>query len=41
MLILQWSNGERSTMSLEFDYEQDRLYVNGERMLRGANERCG
>lgn len=40
-LILQWDNGERSTMSLEYDYEQDRLYVNGERMLRGANERCG
>ena len=40
-LILQWGNGERSTWALEYDYEQDRLYVNGERMLRGANERCG
>jgi hypothetical protein len=40
-LILQWGNGEQSTWSLEYDYEQDRLYVNGERMLRGVNERCG
>lgn len=39
-LILAWANGERSTMRLEYDYEQDRLYVNGKRMLRGNNERC-
>ncbi len=39
-LILDWSGGGRSTWSLEYDYDQDRLYVNGSRMLRGANERC-
>jgi hypothetical protein len=40
-LVLDWSNGGRNTWSLEYDYDADRLYVNGERMLRGANERCG
>jgi GNAT superfamily N-acetyltransferase len=40
-LILEWGNGERSSMALEYDYEADRLYVDGERMLRGPNERCG
>ena len=39
-LQLQWSSGERSSMSLEYDYEQNRVFVNGERMLRGQNERC-
>lgn len=31
---------DRSSMSLEYDYEQNRVFVNGERMLRGENERC-
>jgi hypothetical protein len=39
-LLLEWSNGERSSMSLEYDYEQNRVFVNGDRMLRGENERC-
>lgn len=39
-LVLQWSNGERSTMALEYDYENNRVFVNGDRMLRGNNERC-
>ena len=39
-LLLHWANGERTSMSLEYDYERDRVYVNGERMLRGKNERC-
>jgi len=39
-LMLQWSNGQRSSMPLEYDYEQNRVFVNGERMLRGGNERC-
>jgi hypothetical protein len=39
-LVLQWGNGERSTLSLEYDYEANRLYVNGERMLGGPNEVC-
>ena len=39
-LLLAWSNGERSSMSLEYDYEQNRVFVNGQRMLRGENERC-
>ncbi len=38
--MLQWSNGEQSSMSLEYDYEQDRVFVSGDRMLRGNNERC-
>jgi len=40
-LNLQWSGGGQSSWALEYDYELDRLYVNGERMLRGDNERCG
>jgi hypothetical protein len=40
-LILQWGNGERSTMALSFDYGEDRLYVDGDRYLRANNERCG
>ncbi len=40
-LVLEWSGGGSNTWALEFDYDADRLYVNGERMLRGANERCG
>ena len=39
-LILAWSSGERSTLDLMYDYENDRLYVDGDRMLRGNNERC-
>jgi hypothetical protein len=39
-LVLDWSGGGRNSWALEYDDEQDRLYVNGERMLRGANERC-
>jgi hypothetical protein len=39
-LVLEWSNGERSTMDLEYDYEQNRTFMNGERWLRGDNERC-
>lgn len=39
-LILTWANGERSSLELSYDYDQDRLYLNGDRMLRGANERC-
>ena len=40
MLLLEWADGDRSSWPLEYDYEQSRLYVNGERMLRGDNERC-
>jgi len=40
-LLLEWSGGDRSSMALEYDYEQNRVFVNGERMLRGENERCG
>lgn len=39
-LQLQWGNGETSSWSLEYDYENDRVFVNGQRMLRGNNERC-
>ncbi len=39
-LTLAWSNGERTTLALEYDYEQNRVFVNGDRMLRGNNERC-
>jgi hypothetical protein len=39
-LLLQWSGGEQSSMALEYDYEGNRVFVNGERMLRGTNERC-
>lgn len=39
-LLLEWSDGDRSSWPLEYDYEQNRVYVNGERMLRGDNERC-
>ena len=39
-LHLEWSAGGTSSWALEYDYDADRLYVNGERMLRGANERC-
>jgi len=40
-LTLDWSNGERSTWDLEYDYELSRTYVNGGRWLRGENDRCG
>jgi len=39
-LLLEWAGGEQSSWSLEYDYEQDRLYMNGDRWLRGQNERC-
>jgi hypothetical protein len=39
-LLLTWSSGERTSLELSYDYEDDRLYVNGDRMLRGNNERC-
>lgn len=39
-LHLEWSGGGRSDWDLEYDYDQDRLYLNGDRMLRGENERC-
>lgn len=39
-LLLDWTGGDRTTYSLEYDYEQDRLYMNGDRWLRGQNERC-
>jgi len=39
-LLLQWSNGERSSLALEYDYENNRVFVDGDRMLRGNNERC-
>lgn len=39
-LVLEWTSGERSRWSLEYDYEQDHLYMNGDRWLRGDNERC-
>ena len=39
-LQLDWSNGERSSWSLEYDYENGRTFVNGNRWLRGENQRC-
>lgn len=39
-LFLEWADGDRSSWPLEYDYEQNRVFVNGERMLRGENERC-
>lgn len=39
-LALDWSGGGRSTWTLEYDYDDDKLFVNGQRMLRGENERC-
>ena len=38
--ILDRSNGQRSEWALEFNVQRDELYVNGNRWLRGANERC-
>lgn len=40
-LDLEWSDGSRSTWALEYDYEENHLFVSGQRMLRGENERCG
>ena len=40
-LVLDWANGERSTLDLSYDYEENRTYVNGDRYLRANNERCG
>jgi hypothetical protein len=39
-LRLWWSDGSEVTWPLEYDYAQDRLYIDGERFLRGENERC-
>lgn len=39
-LLLAWSSGEQTSLDLMYDYDKDRLYVNGDRMLRGNNERC-
>ena len=39
-LVLNWSNGEQSTWSLGYDYEENKLYLNGDQWLRGQNERC-
>lgn len=39
-LELQWADGSRSSWALEYDARQDHLYLNGDRWLRGANERC-
>lgn len=39
-LTLHWSSGGRTTMKLLYDYEQNRMYINDERVLRGKNERC-
>ena len=39
-LMLEWSNGERSSWALEYDYEQNRTFLDGDRWLRGDNERC-
>jgi len=39
-LMLAWSSGEQTSLDLLYDYDNDRLYVNGDRMLRGNNERC-
>ena len=39
-LILDWSNGERSTWTLEYDYRKNELHIEGSRWLRGNNERC-
>jgi hypothetical protein len=39
-LVLDYGGGQRSTFELTYDYEQNRLFLNGERFLRGKNERC-
>ena len=39
-LTLEWSNGERSSWALEYDYGKNELYIEGSRWLRGSNERC-
>jgi hypothetical protein len=39
-LDLEWSNGGQSTWALEYDHDRNQLFVNGQRMLRGENERC-
>lgn len=39
-LILRWSTGARNSWSLEYDYQEDRLLLNGEQWLRGENQRC-
>ncbi len=39
-LFLDWAGGGRTSLSLGYDAREDKLYVDGERMLRGNNERC-
>lgn len=39
-LILRWSSGGQTTLNLRYDYQQERLYVNDQRWLRGKNEHC-
>lgn len=39
-LILKWSSGGQTTLNLRYDYQQERLYVNDQRWLRGKNEYC-
>lgn len=39
-LLLDWASGSRTSLELRYDFQEDRLYINDERMLRGNNERC-
>ena len=39
-LVLESSAGSRMTLALSYDYELNRVMVNGERWLRGRNEVC-
>lgn len=39
-LFLDWSDGTTSQWLLEYDAQNDRLFLNGDRWLRGQNERC-
>jgi len=39
-LLLNWASGGDTSLELSYDYDQDRLYVDGSRMLRGHNEYC-
>ena len=39
-LVLNWASGGQTSLDLSYDYDEDRLYVDGSRMLRGYNEYC-
>ena len=39
-LVLHWSGGGQTTLALRYDYANNRLFVDGERFLRGRNEVC-